>query len=1037
MAQTKISDVLRIQGRYLRSANLQRDFHDPAALDGYVVTNSVRQHLRRIVQGLPEKSGRRSWRITGDYGCGKSSFALLLAQCFAGKESSLPPVLRRVLDVDVPAKVNLLPVLVTGSREPMAVAVLRSLLDAMMQRLGKTEKPPFANDIRKLLAKPTAEISDREVLHYLIDVNSELIARGRASGLLIILDELGKFLEFAALHPDRQDIFFLQQLAEFSARSGSEPMFTVGLLHQGFSSYADQLSQSAQREWEKVAGRFEELLFDHPLDQVTYLLAAALNVSPTLRPKGVEKIARQSMRAALNLGWYGMAPATKALEETAPNLYPLHPTVLPVLMKLFSRFGQNERSLFSFLLSTEPFGLRDFAQQPASVDASFRIHHLYDYAAANFGTRLSFQTYRNHWNHIESLIRSFPAGDDIEVAILKTVGLLNLLNSPDLIATEEAIALTIANRGTADEARVRQTIQRLHKERHVLYQRGRGGGFFLWAHTSVNLESAYEEAGRAVSHQQRVSQRVREYLDIRPIVARRHYIETGTLRHFDVQYCSLADLETVASAPLDRADGRVIVPLVESAEEAKHALSFAQSFKSNGEKLIGITEPLGSLSGLMQDAERWTWVQKHTPELKEDRYAEEEVARQLALATQTLEKRIQHFVGIGQSARSGTSSIRWFCDGKAIPLPSAKSFVSFVSQQCDRVYFSAPRIHNEIVNRRNLSCAATSARMRLIERMFSSPEKPLLGMDATKRPPEMSIYLSLLKNSRLHVSAGGEWRLQEPGSERGADPNNLRPVLAHFLKILEAKADERVPLKTVFAELREQPFGVRDGVLPILLVLVLLQHQHDIALYENGTFLSQVASEEILRITKAPQLFELQLCQVQGVRQELFEKLSDLLEIKRGAKKSDVLAVVRPLCVFAAQLPEYTRNTKQLTPGTLAVREALLAAREPSTLLFRGLPIALGLEPFQQSDLAQSGSKRVQAFIVSLRAALNELRLALPQLKNRIREQIVAAYDMSKDQAQFQMLRNDLSNRAQDIVMDVSDMELKAFCNRLLDNSLA
>ena len=103
MAQTKISDVLRIQGRYLRSANLQRDFRDPAALDGYVVTNSVRQHLRRIVQGLPEKSGRRSWRITGDYGCGKSSFALLLAQCFAGKESSLPPALRRVLDVDVPA----------------------------------------------------------------------------------------------------------------------------------------------------------------------------------------------------------------------------------------------------------------------------------------------------------------------------------------------------------------------------------------------------------------------------------------------------------------------------------------------------------------------------------------------------------------------------------------------------------------------------------------------------------------------------------------------------------------------------------------------------------------------------------------------------------------------------------------------------------------------------------------------------------------------------------------------------------------------
>jgi hypothetical protein len=116
---------------------------------------------------------------------------------------------------------------------------------------------------------------------------------------------------------------------------------------------------------------------------------------------------------------------------------------------------------------------------------------------------------------------------------------------------------------------------------------------------------------------------------------------------------------------LDRADGRVIIPLVETPEEVQLALSFAKSFTSRADTLIGITEPLGSLSGLMMEAERWTWVQKHTPELKEDRYAAEEVGRQLALATQTLEKRIQHFVGMGQSARAGASSIRWFHSGGA------------------------------------------------------------------------------------------------------------------------------------------------------------------------------------------------------------------------------------------------------------------------------------------------------------------------------------------------------------------------------------
>jgi len=104
MPPVKIADVLRIQRRFLRSASLQRDFRDPAALNGYVVTGTVKHHLRRIMEGLPSKSGQRSWRITGDYGSGKSSFALLLAHCFAGKDAPLPPQIRSALDLERPLR---------------------------------------------------------------------------------------------------------------------------------------------------------------------------------------------------------------------------------------------------------------------------------------------------------------------------------------------------------------------------------------------------------------------------------------------------------------------------------------------------------------------------------------------------------------------------------------------------------------------------------------------------------------------------------------------------------------------------------------------------------------------------------------------------------------------------------------------------------------------------------------------------------------------------------------------------------------------
>ena len=38
MSEVKISQILNIQKRFLRSTQLDRDFHDPTALQGYVVT---------------------------------------------------------------------------------------------------------------------------------------------------------------------------------------------------------------------------------------------------------------------------------------------------------------------------------------------------------------------------------------------------------------------------------------------------------------------------------------------------------------------------------------------------------------------------------------------------------------------------------------------------------------------------------------------------------------------------------------------------------------------------------------------------------------------------------------------------------------------------------------------------------------------------------------------------------------------------------------------------------------------------------------
>ena len=181
-------------------------------MSGYVLTQQVIAHAERLAAGLRTNSGQRAWRITGDYGSGKSSFALLLAHMLSGKKAHLPSAVRDAIDfkklgIDTP---RLLPILVTGSPEPLSVALLRSLRRDLVAVAGfnRNAKIVQAIDIALSLSSSTkASVADAKVIELVTDACSQLVETKRGTGLLILLDELGKFLEYGAFHPEQQDVF--------------------------------------------------------------------------------------------------------------------------------------------------------------------------------------------------------------------------------------------------------------------------------------------------------------------------------------------------------------------------------------------------------------------------------------------------------------------------------------------------------------------------------------------------------------------------------------------------------------------------------------------------------------------------------------------------------------------------------------------------------------------------------------------------------------------------------------------------------------
>lgn len=68
----QLSDLINVAPRYARSVNLERDGFTDAAVEGYVVTATAEEFLRRFGQALAGAGGHRAWTLTGPYGAGST-----------------------------------------------------------------------------------------------------------------------------------------------------------------------------------------------------------------------------------------------------------------------------------------------------------------------------------------------------------------------------------------------------------------------------------------------------------------------------------------------------------------------------------------------------------------------------------------------------------------------------------------------------------------------------------------------------------------------------------------------------------------------------------------------------------------------------------------------------------------------------------------------------------------------------------------------------------------------------------------------------
>ena len=1025
MDNVRLSDLFHVKGRFQRSVHLERDFYTENALDGYILTVTAREMLSRVVATLENEATSKAWSLTGPYGSGKSAFALFAAKLLGNPDGSTTqqalellkrgdiPLYERFMSTngDGQSLSGFCPVLISGERAPLPTALLHGL-EHGLKSFGIPSSSSLQRKIRKQL-KTAANGTPLQAsdITALFESATRTIKKNGGYGLLLVIDELGKFLEYAAQHPAQGDVFVLQTLAEFATRSDQTPLLLLTILHQAFEQYANKLAKSQQEEWAKVQGRFEDIAFVEPTEQVLRLVGSA-----------IEKTS-ESEESNLSLPIeFDLKPSQLTngeFSELVRNCLPLHPIVALIIDPIFRRFAQNERSLFAFLSSSEPYGLQDFLSTQhcnETLPPLFSIANLYDYLKTNMGHRLYALRNGKKWAEIESALDRLPAPSPMSTQLIKTIGVLNIVGEviPNLKASEQLLRYALDDNTERFTSEFETALATL-KERSIAIYRLYNKAYALWEGSDVDIEAKLSEAERHIDTQGSLATDLSRYLPTRPLVARRHLFETGTLRYFTVRYTDLENFDANVDASLDDADGLVLYALPVNEDEFKQLTEKASdvAFVYRKEVLIAIPRAIGTLQDIVTQLACLHWVAENTPELAGDPVARDELSVQQVQAERDVSDRLTAiFAGDNENACA------WYHKGQLIDIINSQRVRNvYLSEMCDEVYDKTPIIRNELINRRKISGAVTTARKKLIQAMLEHSDQKNLGI--TGYPPEMSIYRSLLWNTGIHREADGVWGFHPPKLD---DENEIKHTWKAIKAFLEKCEGERQSVVQLYERLMAPPLGVRREPLPILLCAAMFHYKTEIALYENGSFIPEWSMPVFERLLKVPQQFELKRFQLAGIRADLLAQLLQTLNQPVETESPDLLTAVTPLIRSIAQLPKYTLATQTLSDNAKNLRKTVMNASEPDELLFKQLPEALGFLAFGAQST--TNSKVIPKFFDSLQNALSELEQAYEVLLNSIEQMLIETFTLTPS---TEKLRTELVARAEPLLAVTIEMDLKGF----------
>ncbi|WP_336784700.1 hypothetical protein [Paenibacillus sp. MMO-177] len=872
------------------SVNIKFDIGNAEFIKRYIPTPSHAEAMRGIIEGITEENANHSHIIIGPYGTGKSLLANVIGSVVSKLVDSTEVInlVNKFEQVDDQIAIKIkgasnlsttfLPILLSGNEGRFRQSILSSILkklndqgiDVVLPGLAtkiidsiKVWENTFPETFRKFnlqlerdgkhLTKWIAEVkkqNEAEIRYFSeiyplltagasfeIDFDHSFLSQmeyldnilqENNLGIFIVYDEFARFLQGLGASKFNEAMQDIQDLAELANRSKSIHFLLI--THKSLRHYFNNSNEEFAKEFQRIEKRFSHYLVKS--DQATFLRIAEIIITENIEQKPQISIS-DFTNTQSQMRKYPLFPSinqTERDELVIKGMYPLHPVSLFLLPNLTRVFGQNERTLFTFLESQETSGLINHINK---TNDYYLAHQLFDFFFPD-SNDISNEEISEHILLYKKAMARLPEDLTNRHAATNLVKIITLWNLCALQSDQKLTTdfLQFATQIGGDE--LLSILSILSKNKVVRFNRV-NDFWELFAGNSIDLHEKLEQEKQIVK-----LSNAKEIEVLQNNLTRKFYFpdryndDKGMTRFAAVKVVygkdllegvednkgEFSDLILYFVLPEDTVTKVALDPVLRSlSEQYKDKLFFLHP--EPAEEII--TEVYNYL-GL-------DLLKKNKSLLAEDKGIKEE----LEILINETKYKISNYL---YEITAFNENQLWYTDGRTSSIKSEFQLAEVLSEKCYSIYPNTPIVLNDSFNRNSISGAQRNAAILLIDKILEEPQSDHFGI--TGNGPEYALFASIFKNNDRFDYNINNLAYSDIKNESFTA---LRSMLME--KLEENSTGNLEELVDIFIR---PPFGIRKPLIPILFVALLRDRWNEFMLYRNEMFVPGVNGAKLFEI---------------------------------------------------------------------------------------------------------------------------------------------------------------------------------------------